>query len=302
MTQQLITTGPDMIAALIDDTDLAAGTKAQYKKVISQALKSNVDLKSRESIRAFARQLSPSSKSYLKAVITLLTDETKAALEANVTRDNLADTQVLLMRLNAIARAIKVEKAKGQKAHTWLSQTEVKALLETCNQKIVKGRRDRIVLGILTGAGLRREELKRLTFDDILPQGESRTVLNVTGKGAKDRIVPIKTELAEALGEWRLIVAGGKVARRVTKGGRLGDAISAIGIFNIVRAAGREIGKSDLAPHDLRRSFAQLGLEAGISITQISYLLGHSSLTTTQRYLNLQVDLDKTVGDFVPFV
>jgi len=55
-------------------------------------------------------------------------------------------------------------------------------------------------------------------------------------------------------------------------------------------------GKPDLQPHDLRWTYAQLGYDAGISVTQISRLLGHASINTTQRCLNL--DLELTVSDF----
>jgi integrase len=126
-------------------------------------------------------------------------------------------------------------------------------------------------------------------------------VLNVTGKGAKDRIVPINDKLAAAIEEWRAVVGDSCVARSVTKGGAIGDSLSAMGIFNIVNKAGQIIGKPELAPHDLRRTFAQLGYEAGVPITQISKLLGHASVSTTQRYLNLDLDLETTVSDFIPF-
>ncbi len=66
------------------------------------------------------------------------------------------------------------------------------------------------------------------------------------------------------------------------------------------RGAGQAIGKNELAPHDLRRTYAQLGYEAGIPITQISKLLGHASVATTQRYLNLDLDLNTTISDFIP--
>jgi len=68
-----------------------------------------------------------------------------------------------------------------------------------------------------------------------------------------------------------------------------------------VRKHGALIGQPALAPHDLRRTYAQLGYQAGVPLTQISRLLGHASLTTTQRYLNLDLDLDVTVSDFIPF-
>jgi integrase len=61
-----------------------------------------------------------------------------------------------------------------------------------------------------------------------------------------------------------------------------------------------EMARPVLAPPDLRRMYAQLGYEAGVPVTQISRLLGHASVATTQRYLNLDLDLKTTVSDFVP--
>jgi integrase len=88
--------------------------------------------------------------------------------------------------------------------------------------------------------------------------------------------------------------------RSVDKAGNLGDDLSAVAMYQIVRAHGREIGKPELAPHDLRRTYAQIGYESGVPITQIKTLLGHSSVATTQRYLNLDLDLETTISDFVP--
>ena len=87
---------------------------------------------------------------------------------------------------------------------------------------------------------------------------------------------------------------------------RLGERISQVGIFDIVRKRGRLIGfdgetRPELAAHDLRRTYAQLGFEAGVPITQISKLLGHSNIAITQRYLNLELDLETTISDFIPF-
>ena len=67
-----------------------------------------------------------------------------------------------------------------------------------------------------------------------------------------------------------------------------------------MRQHGALIEIRELAAHDLRRTHAQLGFEAGVPITQVSRLLGHSSVETTQRYLNLDVDLEVTVSDFIP--
>jgi integrase len=75
---------------------------------------------------------------------------------------------------------------------------------------------------------------------------------------------------------------------------------SAVAIFHLVKKYGKQIGKPGLAPHDLRRTYAQLGYNAGVPITKISVLLGHSSVETTQEYLNLNLDLESTASDFVP--
>ena len=113
--------------------------------------------------------------------------------------------------------------------------------------------------------------------------------------------MPINDKLAAAINDWQSVVAGGYIVRSISKGVEIGDDLSAIGVFYIARAAGEAIGKPSLAPHDLRRNHAQLGYEAGVPVTQISRLLGHASVATTQRYLNLDLDLKTTVSDFIPF-
>ena len=63
---------------------------------------------------------------------------------------------------------------------------------------------------------------------------------------------------------------------------------------------GALIGIDGLDPHDLRRTYAQIGYETGLPVTQISKLLGHASIATTQRYLNLDLDLETAASDFIP--
>jgi integrase len=294
----------DIFTAIDRNPKLAESTKRQYRKAISNARDAGVNLANAADLGEYAAGLKKSSRAFLKAAVRLWADEIATEAKGNATPENVAAVQATVYRLEALNEAIKVETSKGQKAHTWLSQSEVKRLLDSCTTRTVKGQRDRIVLGLLVGAGLRRDELAALTFDDItrLPiGGKFRTVLNVKGKGAKDRAIPLNDKLAAALDEWRALVGGGKIARSITKGGAIGADLSAVGIFHIVRGAGEGIGQPELAPHDLRRTFAQLGYEAGVPITQISKLLGHSSVATTQRYLNLDLDLSTTVSDFIPF-
>lgn len=73
------------------------------------------------------------------------------------------------MRLDALPEMILVERTRGQKAHTWLSPTQVRQLMDTCGPDII-GRRDRVVLGVLVGTGLRRAELAVLRWENIKTQ------------------------------------------------------------------------------------------------------------------------------------
>ncbi|MCB0179828.1 MAG: site-specific integrase [Anaerolineae bacterium] len=292
----------DIIRLIESNPKLQPSTKKQYTKAITGYLDTGNRLTDADALGTYAQGLSKSSRAFLKAAIRLWGDEVALKAKAGATPENIGAVQATVFRIDALNEAIKVEATKGQRAHTWLTQAEVKRLMATCGDSL-QGKRDRLVLGLLVGAGLRREELANLTFDDVVlqPMGNRfRTVLNVKGKGAKDRVVPISDALASLLDSWKATVGGGLVARSIGKGGAIGDSLSAVGIFHIVSNAGAAIGKPDLAPHDLRRTYAQLGYEAGVPITQISKLLGHASVATTQRYLNLELDLETTVSDFVP--
>ena len=301
MSQNLV---PYYDLRTVDNANLAASTKAQYRKALLNYLQTGSTLGDTNALAEYARTLKPSSRAFLKAAIRLVSAEFATALKAGATPENVTTVQASLYRLEALDEIIRVASPKGEMAHTWLSQAEVKRLTSTCENDIV-GRRDWIVLGLLVGAGLRREELAELTFETLasLPRRNGagvRYVLNVTGKGAKARTIPIKHILAERLLAWREEVGGGKVARSLGRKRELGETLSAIAVFAIVRRHGAAIGKPDLAPHDLRRTYAQLGYEAGVPVTQISRLLGHANIATTQRYLNLDLDIESTVSDFIP--
>jgi integrase len=143
-----------------------------------------------------------------------------------------------------------------------------------------------------------------LTFADVKQQpvkGRVRRVLDVQGKGAKNRTVPISDKLAAMIDAWGEVVDGeGRVLRSLGRNRVPGASLSTTAVYHLVQKRGELMGRSNLEPHDLRRTFAQLGYEAGVSITQISTLLGHANVETTQRYLNLELDLEMTASDFIP--
>lgn len=296
---------PSFDLSIIDRANLQPSTREKYKRAIRAYLETGATLADSQSLAAYAQTLTHSGRAFLKAAVRLLAGEMVNQLKGHVTPDTLNQTHAALMRLEALTDNIKVKKATGEKLHTWLSPVQIKRLMNTCSSGTLEGRRDWIILGLLVGAGLRREELAALSFDAVITvtaKGKNRTVLQVKGKGAKDRTIPVNDALAARLAEWKEETGGGMVARSLGRAQELGERLSAVGVFDVVRKHGVEIGLSNLAPHDLRRSYAQNGYEAGVPITQISVLLGHSSVQTTQRYLNLSIDLQSTVSDFIPLV
>jgi integrase len=299
---------PDVITLILSST-LAESTKQKYVSVIRGYIDAGGQLDASAppdvaALASYAAGLSKSRQAQLKAALKLWSKNLATHFKSQAMPQDVAAIQASLWRLEAMCESIQVEPAKGRKLALWLSQAEVKRLLATCDDSL-RGRRDKIILGLLTGAGLRRSELAALRFEDISmrPIRERfRTVLQVKGKGAKDRTIPISDRLAAGLDAWGAEIGpAGRVARAVDPRGEVRWAISDVAIFDIVSRAGAVIGKGELAPHDLRRTYAQLGYEAGVPIVQISVLLGHANLATTQRYLDLDLDLESTVSDFIPF-
>jgi integrase len=275
--------------AVIDRADIAVSTKTQYKRALQRFFReTGASLTDVDALAHHAETLPRSRRAFLKAAVKLYTEGMATVIKGQATPENVNRVQAALYRIDAMQDAVKTSNGKGTKAHTWLSQAEVNRLLAACQNGIV-GQRDRLAVGLLLAAGLRREEAASLRFEDVRlqPVGDRiRTVLAIRGKGSKDRVVPISDDLADAIDGWAKVVGGE------------GYVLRSLGMN---RKPGKMIGKPDLQPHDLRRSFAQLGYEAGIPITQISRLLGHASIQTTQRYLNLDLHLELTVSDFIPF-
>jgi integrase/recombinase XerC len=154
--------------------------------------------------------------------------------------------------------------------------------------QLVDGRgdvRQRAVLELLYATGLRVSELASLDLDAL--DGAERTV-RVVGKGGKERIVPYGGHAAGALDAW--------LDRRGHQAGPLflnarGRRLGVRSLYEIVRRAGRKAGLTrPVGPHTVRHSFATHLLDAGADLRLIQDLLGHSRLSTTQRYTHVGSD------------
>ena len=169
-----------------------------------------------------------------------------------------------------------------------LTIEQVNALLDQMTADDARGLRDRAMMEVLYGCGLRVSECAGLDLADcVLQEG----YLRVLGKGGKERIAPISGMALSALSDY-LERGRGELVKRAkpcsavflnSRGGRL----SRQSIHSIVARAGQTIGVTDLHPHTLRHSFATHMLEGGADLRVIQEILGHSDISTTQIYTHV---------------
>ena len=155
--------------------------------------------------------------------------------------------------------------------------------------------RDRAVLELLYSSGLRVSELAGATLAD-LSIGEA--IIRVRGKGSKERIVPVGSKALLALGEYLDIRGELKpVSDRIFLNSR-GGGITTRSLARIIKKYGLVSGISkNVSPHVLRHSFATHLLAGGADLRAIQEMLGHASLSTTQRYTHLSVERIMEVYD-----
>jgi integrase len=293
--------------SISNDPNLAPSSKDKYIKTWQHAKLNVQDLTDPGQVSAYFRALSPSARLKFSAVFGRAVEIWKKQIRsgvtiAEVTPELFAKMQVAMWQMDDLRDATPTHKTEGEKLHIWLSQTEVDRITSLPDRNTLQGRRDYIVLATLLGAGPRREELSELTFSSLLRlpnKGGYRDTISIYGKGEKFRTVPISPLLSERIREWEAETGGGNVARSISKAGVLGDSLSAIGIFDIVRKYGAMIGHPALDPHDCRRSFGRLGYEATHDIILIRDLLGHVDVKTTMKYIGLNIKLDITASDFI---
>jgi len=197
---------------------------------------------------------------------------------------------------------VKGVRTAGTRTGNWLTREEAQELLQAPNLTRLKGLRDRAILAVLLGCGLRRSEVAALTFDHIQQREGRWVIVDLVGKGARVRTVPMPSWTKAAIDEWATAAAieSGCVFRPVRKDDALsGESLSAQAVADVVRAYGRELGHDRLAAHDLRRTFAKLAHNGGGDLAQIGLSLGHASIRTTERYLGLEQDLTDAPCDHI---
>jgi integrase/recombinase XerC len=185
----------------------------------------------------------------------------------------------------------------GKHIPNFLTVDEVFALLETPQPKDTFHLRDRAIMEMLYATGMRVSEL---VATDVADYERAAEVVLVKGKGRKERVVPYGRTAAEALGYYQgqrqgLIVArvsrGYEAEREAMFLNSRGTRLSVRSIERVIRMYGERAGiEVAVTPHGLRHSFATHLLEMGADLRMVQELLGHVSLSTTQKYTHVNVE------------
>jgi integrase len=211
-----------------------------------------------------------------------------------------ADNGLLAPELAAGITRVKGAKSTGVRVGNWLSVQQAQKLLNAPDITTKKGLRDRAMLAVLLGCGLRRSEVAALTLRHIQQRDNRWCIVDLVGKHGRVRTIPMPTWVKSALDTWTS-AAGfteGYVLRPMNRGDQItGERLTEKVVWQLLQPYAVAAGVPGIAPHDLRRSCAKMCRAAAGELEQIQLLLGHASVQTTERYLGTKQDLIHAPND-----
>jgi len=277
-------------------------TSASSKRSYDQAIREFIDWYCSEPRLAFNRtvvtryRIALEQHPYAPSTINLrLAAIRRLAYEAS-------DCGLLSPDLAAGIRRVKGVRRLGVRVGNWLTAEEGKKLLGAESTDTLRARRNRALLSLLIGCGLRRAEVTTLRLEDLQLREGHWVIADLRGKGGHIRTIPVPQWVKEAVDRWTVGagIISGPLLRSINKGGRIwGHGFTPRVIWTIVRANAKSCGLPSVAPHDLRRTCARLCHQAGGELDQIQFLLGHVSIQTTERYLGCKQRFHDAVNDHI---
>lgn len=290
----------DKVIELVCDAVDSENTRRAYERAIRDfmawylALPASDQTLSKATVNAYRGNLVDAGLS-ASSINQRLSAIRKMASEA--ADNNLLDQT----QANGIAKA-KGLRQEGQRLGNWLTKDQAQKLLNLPDDTTNKGRRDRAALALLVGCGLRRDEAARLDWRQVQQREGRWVIVDLVGKRGRLRSVPMPSFCKAALDDWGAAVGWqdgtllapeyGPVLHPVNKGDTIaaGESMTPQALYYLVREYAQALG-ADVAPHDLRRTFAKLAQKGGAALEQIQLTLGHASIKTTERYLGIEQDL-----------
>jgi integrase len=168
------------------------------------------------------------------------------------------------------------------------------------DRSTLKGKRDYVIIALLVGCALRRQELASLTIEDIQLRDGRWVIIDLRGKGGSIRTVAVPIWVKQGIDTWITAakIEKGRLLRPLSKSGKIvGDELGDWAIWSVVEQSSKQIGIEHFGAHDLRRTCAKLCRKSGGDLEQIKFLLGHSSIQTTERYLGSEQEIVIAVND-----
>ena len=183
-----------------------------------------------------------------------------------------------------------------------LSLDEIDAMIAAIDMSKSESHRNRAIIEMLYGSGLRVSELVNLQLSDIFLQ---EGYMRITGKGNKQRLVPISPEAAKWFDYWMQDRNQLKIKpehKDIAFLNRHGRKLTRAMIFTIIKNLAKQVGICKIiSPHTLRHSFATHLLQNGADLRVIQQLLGHESISTTEIYTHVDIhDLREAILKFHP--
>ena len=211
-----------------------------------------------------------------------------------------ADNGLLAPELAAGITRVKGTKSTGVRVGNWLSVQQAQKLLNAPDVATKKGLRDRAMLAVLLGCGLRRSEVAALTLQHVQQRDNRWCIVDLVGKHGRVRTIPMPTWVKVAVDAWTAAagLTEGHLLRPVTRGGQVqGERMTEKVVWQLLQPYAVVAGVPGIAPQDLRRSCAKMCRAAGGELEQIQLLLGRASVQTTERYLGTRQDLVHAPND-----
>ena len=235
----------------------------------------------------------------------LFKEKTKATSQARVVSSLkafyrfLQEEQIIINNPTELLEAPKI----GRTLPDTLSIKEIESILAAIDLSTYEGHRNKAIIEVLYGCGLRVSELINLKLSQLFFRDN---YIRIIGKGDKERLVPIGETAQKAVLHY---IEGIRAKLKIKKGmedtlflNRRGNKLTREMIFLIVKETAQlaDISKN-ISPHTFRHSFATHLVEGGADLRSVQEMLGHSSITTTEIYTHLDTDyIRSTIAQFHP--
>lgn len=195
-------------------------------------------------------------------------------------------------------KQIKAPKALGGKHGNWITFEQMQQMLNDIDVSTVTGRRDKALLAMLFGTGIRRSEVVKLTWGHLQRIGNSWAIVNLDRKHHRTQaLIAVPEFVMKAIEQYSPRGADNqRVFVSYTRWGQTREKLTGETIRKVVQHYGKELGVGTFNPHDARRSFARAAKKNGLPLSQLSMTLGHSSVGITEKYVNELYELEQAAN------